>query len=183
MWQVYTRPTSASDFFAMVCRVLILLKVEIMTFESFHINLTNWCHHGPEISKLVFFTCPIWNMREVLVWCREKNFFCWFSRCRTFYGCHAPLPLQKFVSTLAQSLWKLESLNFGSRSLLGQLYIPHTRNLEFLGYLPYKFRLKEVKTWVWLSKFHPRTKLTALLVIIMGSRNQEKYSDFRNLTS
>jgi hypothetical protein len=30
---------------------------------------------------------------------------------------HAPLTLQKFVSTLAQSLWKLESWNFGSRSI------------------------------------------------------------------
>jgi hypothetical protein len=34
----------------------------------------------------------------------------------------------------------------------------------------------------WLSKFHPRTKLTALLVTIMGSRNQKKYSEFGNLT-
>jgi hypothetical protein len=47
---------------------------------------------------------------------------------------HAPLPLlvslQKFVSTLAQSLWKLESWNFGSRSLLVQLDVRHTQNFE-----------------------------------------------------
>jgi hypothetical protein len=64
--------------------------------------------------------------------------------------CPAPLPLEKFVSTLAQSLWKLESWNFGFRSLLGQLDVPYTYsefwNFESLGYLPYKFRFSDRRT-------------------------------------
>jgi hypothetical protein len=40
--------------------------------------------------------------------------------------CHAPL--QKFVSTLAQSLLELESWNFGSRCLLGQSDVLYTQN-------------------------------------------------------
>jgi hypothetical protein len=92
------------------------------------------------------FTCHIWNMREVLVSCREKwiffiadfhvlgLFMAWKHELseKKISVCHAPLPLplQKFVSTLAQSLWQLESWNFGSRSLLGQLDVPYTQNFE-----------------------------------------------------
>jgi hypothetical protein len=56
-------------------------------------------------------------------------------------------------------------------------------NLESLGYLPYKFRLRKVKPWVLFSKFHRRTNLMALLVTILGFRNQNYYSEFWNLTS
>jgi hypothetical protein len=42
-------------------------------------------------------------------------------------------------------------------------------NLTYLGYSPYKFRLRRVKTCVSLRKFHPRTNLMALLVTILGS--------------
>jgi hypothetical protein len=58
-----------------------------------------------------------------------------------FYVCHhAPLP--KSVATLAQSLWKLESWNFGSRSLLDQLDVPHTQNFEIQ--VPKSSQLREV---------------------------------------
>jgi hypothetical protein len=55
-------------------------------------------------------------------------------------------------------------------------------NLESLGYLPYKFRLRRINTWVLLNKFHPRTHLMAFLVTILGSRNKKKYSEFWNWT-
>jgi hypothetical protein len=45
-------------------------------------------------------------------------------------------------------------------------------NLTSLRYLPYKFRLRRVKTWVLLSKLHPRTYLMALLLTKSGSRNK-----------
>jgi hypothetical protein len=48
-------------------------------------------------------------------------------------------------------------------------------NLAYLGYLPYKFRLRRVQTCVLLRKFHPKTNLTALLVTLMGSRNKKKH--------
>jgi hypothetical protein len=62
-----------------------------------------------------FLTCHIWNMREVLVSCRKivadflKGLFMAKKHDlsdKIFFVCHAPLPLplQKFVSTLAQSL-------------------------------------------------------------------------------
>jgi hypothetical protein len=47
-------------------------------------------------------------------------------------------------------------------------------NLETLGHLPYKSRLRKVKPWVLLRKFHRRTNLTALLVTISGSRNKSQ---------
>jgi hypothetical protein len=98
-------------------------------------------------------------MREVLVSCREKwNFSIADFHVlglfmakkhdlseKKFSFCHAPLPLQKFVSTLAQSLWKLESWNFGFRSLLGQLDVEFW-NFESLGYLQYKFWLSDRRT-------------------------------------
>jgi hypothetical protein len=68
-------------------------------------------------------------MREVLISCREKwkKFIADFHVLGLFMAkkhdlsekkfsvCHAPLPLplEKFVSTLAQSLWKLKKLKFG----------------------------------------------------------------------
>jgi hypothetical protein len=61
---------------------------------------------------------------------------------KKFSVCHAPLPLQKFVSTLAQSLLLLESWHFGSRSLLGQLDVPHTQNFEIQ--VPKGSHLREV---------------------------------------
>jgi hypothetical protein len=57
--------------------------------------------------------------------------------------------------------WKLESWNFGSSSLLGQLDVPHTQNLKFVILsVP---RQRKVKTWVLLSKFHRRTNLMVIL--------------------
>jgi hypothetical protein len=51
-------------------------------------------------------------------------------------------------------------------------------NLTSLGYLPYKFQLKNVEPWVLFSKFHRRTNLMAFLVTILGSRNQENTQNF-----
>jgi hypothetical protein len=95
-------------------------------------------------------------MREVLVSCREKwkCFTADFHVLGLFMAikhdlnekknsvCHAPLPLQKFVSTLAQSLLMLESWNFGPWSLLGQLDVPHTQNFEIQ--VPKGSHLREV---------------------------------------
>jgi hypothetical protein len=121
-------------------------------------------------AKSCFFTCHIWNMREILVLCREKwNFFnADFHVLGLFMAkkhdlsekkcsvCHAPLLLQKFVSTLAQSLWKLESWNFGSRSLLGQLDVPHTQNFEIQ--VPKGSHLREIfwgyVVWAPRTSFH-----------------------------
>jgi hypothetical protein len=55
---------------------------------------------------------------------------------KIFSVCHAPLPLPlpspyvKFVPRLQPRPWDLESWNFGSRSLLGQLDAPPTQNFE-----------------------------------------------------
>jgi hypothetical protein len=95
------------------------------------------------------FTCHIWNIREVLVSCREKwNFFIGNFHVlglfmakkhdlsdEKFSVCHAPLPLPlplnaKFVPRLQPRAEVLESWNFGSRSLLGQLDVLHTQNFE-----------------------------------------------------
>jgi hypothetical protein len=58
-----------------------------------------------------------------MIWAK-KNFPSVTSRCWT-----------KFVSTLAQSLCKLERWNFGSRSLLGLLDVPNKICLwEFFGH-------------------------------------------------
>jgi hypothetical protein len=123
--------------------ILYMMKVKIWCTSRAHVYLPHILIMGS-----AFFTCHIWNMREVLVSCREKrkNFIANFHVLGLFMAkkhdlsdkkfsvCHAPLPLplplQKFVSTLAQSLWKLESWNFDSRSLLGQLDVPHTQNFE-----------------------------------------------------
>jgi hypothetical protein len=61
-----------------------------------------------------------------MIWAKKK-----------IYVCHAPLPLQKFVSTLAQSLWKLESYNFGS-------CVVFWANLMYL--IIFKFRFLRVTT-------------------------------------
>jgi hypothetical protein len=57
------------------------------------------------------------------------------------------------------------------------------RFFEVLLYLAYKIRLRKVKPWVLLSKFHRRTNLTALLVTILGSRSKTKYSKIKYLIS
>jgi hypothetical protein len=75
--------------------------------------------------------------------------------------------LDTIAIAVAQFLWKPESWNFGSRMLLGQLDALYAQNFVIWhpkGYSPYKLRLRKVKTWVLLSKFPPRTNLTALLV-------------------
>jgi hypothetical protein len=40
------------------------------------------------------------------------------------------------------------------------------------------YRLRKVKPGVLLIKFHPRIHMMALLVTILGSKNQKKYSEF-----
>jgi hypothetical protein len=62
---------------------------------------------------------------------------------------------QKFVPHLQHPPYELESWNY-------------TQNFDILRVPPYKFRLRKVKTWVWLSKLHPRTYLMAFLVTILG---------------
>jgi hypothetical protein len=51
-------------------------------------------------------------------------------------------------------------------------------NLTSWGCSSYKFRLKKVKIWVWLSNLHPRTNMTAFLVTILGSRNIKRTQNF-----
>jgi hypothetical protein len=52
---------------------------------------------------------------------------------------------------------------------------------ESLRYLPYKFRLRKVITWVMLSKFHRRANLTTILVTILRSRNHKQGSYIKNI--
>jgi hypothetical protein len=127
------------------------------------------------ISKFLssFFTCHIWNMREVLVSCREK----WkkliadfhvlglfmakkHDLSEIFYSvCHAPGPLPlplnaKFVSRLQPRPWDLESWNFGSRPHLGWLDVLHIQNLEIqvpkgshLREVFWGYAVKALRTW------------------------------------
>jgi hypothetical protein len=50
---------------------------------------------------------------------------------KKFSVCHAPLPLEKFVSTLAQSIWKLESWNFSPIVFWANLMYLILRILKF----------------------------------------------------
>jgi hypothetical protein len=111
----------------------------------------------------------IWNMREVLVYCREKwkKIIAYFHVLELFIAekhdlsekknsvCNTPLPSQKFVSTLAQSLWKLESWNFGSRSLLGQLDVPHAQKFDLLRVPPIKIPTKKGKNLSLVKQISP----------------------------
>jgi hypothetical protein len=65
----------------------------------------------------------------------------------------------------------------------GNTQFPIYWNLTSWGYLPYKFRLRRVKPWVLLRKYHRRTNPMTFLATILGSKNQTKYSDFWNLTN
>jgi hypothetical protein len=117
------------------------------------------------------FTCHIWNMSEVLVSCREKwkFFIADFHVLGLFVAkkhdlseknisvCHAPLPLQKFVSTLAQKARKLESWNFGVVFWVNltscmqnlEIQVPKGSHLRevFLGYT-----IEALRTWFHVLK-------------------------------
>jgi hypothetical protein len=105
------------------------------------------------------FICHLWNMREVLVSCREKwkCFIADFHVLGLFLVkkhvlskkisvCHAPLPplplCIKFGSRLQPSPLRLEGWNFGSQSLLGQLDTLYTQNFEIQ--VPKGSHLREV---------------------------------------
>jgi hypothetical protein len=98
---------------------------------------------SPKTWKSAIFTCHIWNMREVLVYGQEKwkKFIADFHVLGHFMAKKHDLSEKKnpsvtrrcwtkFVSTLQKSPWKLESWNFGSRTILGQLDALHTQNFE-----------------------------------------------------
>jgi hypothetical protein len=89
MWKVYTRPSSASNFFSLnMCfryKKSWYLKIRIF-FRKSHQYLPFYLPHMEYEGSIGFV------MRKM------KNFYCWFSRFRTFYGLKTwferlPLPL------------------------------------------------------------------------------------------
>jgi hypothetical protein len=127
----------------------------------------------------------LWNFLRFLL----KSFL-WESciNLKTFHApnakkktvCHVPLslPLQKFASTLAQSLWKLESCH----SLLMYLIL---RILKF-GFLRVPsciFRPRKVKPWVFSANFSVEKIWLHLFQLYWGPKTRKKYSEFWNLIS
>jgi hypothetical protein len=126
--------------------VSLSYSVSTINEETWKIYFKFWIAPNDDTSSYGFsihFTCHIWNMREVLVWCREKLVFfiavfhvlgLFMAKKhdlsdKNFFVCHAPLPLHTSYS------------EFG--------------NLESLGYLPYKFRLRKEKSLSLVKKISP----------------------------
>jgi hypothetical protein len=95
VWQVFTRPTSASDFYFHHIWNILKVLVSLQNFGIFFAQIT-W-------KKQYFFP---------LVTCRRRRHW------------------QKLVPHLQSRPEDLESWNFGSRSLLGQLDVLHTQNFK-----------------------------------------------------
>jgi hypothetical protein len=112
MWQVYTRPNSASDFFFLLSLYMdygiYILKV-LVSLQKF------WNFYFAQIMFLLIKSHKTWKKTM-------KNFPSVTCRRRRW---------QKFVLHLQPRPYDLESWNFGSRILSGQLDVLHTHNFKF----------------------------------------------------